>query len=611
MSRIEKKLVAILTNPSLLTGPVFGKELRVSSRRKRNYLLRSIYLFLLTVFVGIVWSSSVDTGYQSQVSAAYIASRMAAAAVAIVSTIVIFQFVATQIVAVIMLSTAISDEIYNKTLGALMSTPVNSFQIVTGKLLSKLLQVMILIAVTLPLLAVVRVFGGVPWPYIFSSVCITFTAIVFAGSLSLYFSISISRAYAVILKTVFTLAVFYTFIPAIMTMLFVRSGSFAGPVIMFLLVVTNPFYLIMANTETVVGSVSPLFKIPTASYIWPLHCAFMLGVSALILARSMIIVRKVALRQATGSTEVFVNRLRRKKTAGKATSARSNENEHFGSIRDIHGPPVIWKELRKPIILGGPRAPFIAAAMTILALAFTYVVCIREDCLHKNFCHVVYIIAFMILALTANIVLAATSITSEKESRSWPLLLATSMDDYQILTGKAVGIFRRCLPIWSLLAGHVVLFVICRYIHPIAIIHLAFITVWAVIFLTGMGIYFSALCKRSTSAVVATLAFAILLWGIIPAMLGLMMTTIHSDKPFLIYMSTNPIIQAGIIMSGASGQYNANVPLGYLKYPWPEAWMKGTIGNTTMMVLATTAIYVCAGLFFAWRAKCRFRKKIF
>ena len=46
-------------NPVRLTGPLFDKELRVSSRRKRNYFLRFVYVGLLTVFVAIVWESSV------------------------------------------------------------------------------------------------------------------------------------------------------------------------------------------------------------------------------------------------------------------------------------------------------------------------------------------------------------------------------------------------------------------------------------------------------------------------------------------------------------------------------------------------------------------------
>ncbi|GAH86372.1 unnamed protein product, partial [marine sediment metagenome] len=100
-----------LLNPFWLTGPLFDKELRVSARRKRNYALRFVYVVLLTVFVAIVWLSVV----QSQVSTTFQKSRMALAGKTIIGTVVTFQFVATQLIAIIMLSTSISDEIYNRT----------------------------------------------------------------------------------------------------------------------------------------------------------------------------------------------------------------------------------------------------------------------------------------------------------------------------------------------------------------------------------------------------------------------------------------------------------------------------------------------------------------
>ena len=174
-----------IINPAWLTGPIFDKELRTSSRRKRNYVLRFAYLAILTVFVVLVWSSMVKL----RGGGAYRISRMSEAGLAIITTIIVFQFIATQFIAVVMLSTAISDEIYNRTLGVLMTTPINSFQIVMGKLFSKLLQLILLLSVSLPLLAIVRVFGGVPWDYVLSSLCITLTAVIFAGSLSLYFSL--------------------------------------------------------------------------------------------------------------------------------------------------------------------------------------------------------------------------------------------------------------------------------------------------------------------------------------------------------------------------------------------------------------------------------------
>ena len=179
-------LVPRLASLSWLTGPLLDKELRVSSRRRRNYILRSVYVIVLTVFVAMVWLSVVKYG----ASGAYQRSRMAVAGKTIISTIVTFQFFATQMIAIVMLSTAISDEIYHRTLGLLMTTPINSFQIVMGKLCSKLLQLILLLAISLPLLAIIRVLGGVAWNYVLSSLCITLTAVIFAGALSMHFSIS-------------------------------------------------------------------------------------------------------------------------------------------------------------------------------------------------------------------------------------------------------------------------------------------------------------------------------------------------------------------------------------------------------------------------------------
>ncbi|MGB2865072.1 MAG: ABC transporter permease subunit, partial [Sedimentisphaerales bacterium] len=190
-----------------LTGPIFDKELRVSSRRKRNYFLRFAYVCLLTAFIASAWIVMVKTG--SSASVAYQVSRMSEIGKYVTITIVWFQFISIQLIAIVMLSTAISDEIYNRTLGLLMSTPVSSLQIVIGKLFSKLLQLVLLLAISLPLLAIIRVMGGVPWDYVVSSLCITLTAAIFAGSVSLVFSITNRHSHSVIVRTVLICFLFY------------------------------------------------------------------------------------------------------------------------------------------------------------------------------------------------------------------------------------------------------------------------------------------------------------------------------------------------------------------------------------------------------------------
>ena len=203
------RLSTIFTRKTLwnLTGPIFDKELRTSSRRTRNYLLRFGYLAALTAFLALVWASGTEDFRRGGSLAVQIAN-LSMVGMIIITAIVGFQFLATQFLAVILMSTAISDEIYHSTLGVLMTTPINSFPDRHGQ------------AVQQPVAdrdpdrdqlcrccrwcgCSAECRGTIVW----SSLCITLTAIVFAGSLSLYFSISGRRSYAVILKTILTLGV--------------------------------------------------------------------------------------------------------------------------------------------------------------------------------------------------------------------------------------------------------------------------------------------------------------------------------------------------------------------------------------------------------------------
>jgi ABC-2 type transport system permease protein len=607
-----------LFDPVRLFGPIFDKELRVSSRRKRNYTLRLIYVILLTFFIAIVWLSVV----KSEGSSAYQKSRLALAGKTIVTTIVTFQFIATQVIAVIMLSTSISDEIYHRTLGLLMTTPIGGFQIVMGKLFSKLLQLILLLAISLPLLAIVRIFGGVPWDYVLSSLCITLTAVIFAGSLSLFFSINNRRAYVVIIKTVVTLGVLFFFIPTITTVLlhprWLYAPVFGNPITVFPLLIVvlhlNPFGAMSVNTAMMISptTMAMLPAAPTGGsfFYWPLHCILMLSASALLIAISVKVVRKAALRQAVGQIEAGPNRTRSKKSK-KSLSRQAEQPKLAGVIRPVTGSPVLWRELRTPMIQGAEgRNSIIGLAVAIIALLITYWICDNENCLDESFTHICYVLMFTIVGSVFTIVLSAASVTSEKETQSWPILLATSIDDWHILMGKAIGVFRRCLPIWLLMAGHILLFICLRYIHPVAILHMPIFITGLVVFLTGAGLYFSASLKRTTSAVIASFALALMLWVILPSVLGLVSVIINNYDAVGNLVSANPAAQIAILMDGAGGNWNARAGFSNLTFAWPDSsWRK--VWPTTGLVLIYMLIYAGAGVLFGWRAKCRFRRNIF
>lgn len=595
-----------------LTGPLFDKELRISSRRRRNYFLRFAYVLLLITFVGAAWLS-VDHLSGSNV---YQKSRLAEIGKSIVTTIVLFQFFAAQIMAVILLSNSISDEIYHRTLGVLMTTPINSLQIIIGKLFSKMLQIIILLTISLPILAVIRVFGGVSWNYIISSFCITLTAAIFAGSISLVFSIKNIHAYVVIIKTVFTLGVIYFIMPIILAAFlghhFINILVFGNPVLhypsLIALLHFNPIGMMSINT---LFMLSP--SAATTFYLWPVHCIIMLIASALILAFSVKVVRKVALRQILGELDLF-SKLR----LSFAKDKKNKLEEYTGSIREVVGPPVFWKEIRKPLIQGIDRTNNkIGFVMTIISLFMTYLVCYASNCLKEGFAHTLYVVMFFIIGIIFNIILSVSCITSEKESSAWPILLITPLSDWQILLGKALSVFYKCLPVWLLLAAHVILFTIVGYIHPIAFLQISIVITGVIVFLTGFGIYLSSLYKKTTWAIISCFVTILFMWLFVPIIVSIISSIFgfsHFYRSFSgLYNYLNPIVQIGAIMDAVGGIENADLPLSDLRYHWSNFSSLGNFNKvypTTKLLFYIMIFYSSFGVLFAWLAKKRFRKNI-
>ncbi|MBI9016650.1 MAG: ABC transporter permease subunit [Phycisphaerae bacterium] len=600
MIETTKKIISF----EWLTGPIFGKELRISSRRKRNYILRTVYLLLMMLFVVLVWNATMVFSPGKAGDYTYIASRMAEAGKYIITTITIFQFCTMPILAIIMLCTSISDEIYNKTLGVLMTTPINSFQIVMGKLLSKILQIVLLLAISLPLMAVVRVFGGIPWIYLLSSLCLTLTTILFTGSLTILFSISGRKSYAVILKTIAVLAILFGFIPALIAVI-ARSilSDPDGPPQLFMacLYYTNPLFAMHIN---VINMLEVSFPFSGGLY-WPVHCIIMLGMTLAVLAITVKRVRKTALAQITGQETGTTKK--KKKNALLNDGAELDYSN--ATIRSVKGCPLVWKELRTPIIKGSRKTNIIALAITITVLLITYVINHVQDALDESIFQEFYINVFAIIGLVTSIALSATTITTEKESRSWPILLATTMTDRQIIIAKAIGVFRRCLPIWLLLFGHVILFIFIGYLNKASFIPIFLIITYLIIFFSGTGLYFSSRFKRTTTSVCANFGLAIILWLILPIIFTIIGEITHKQTRFSSFNNINPVVQISSIANGAGGSRHSMESFSRLRFNWSGG--KKSYSDSLVFISTTAVCYSSIGIFLLWRAKARLRKNIF
>jgi ABC-2 type transport system permease protein len=572
---------------SWLTGPIFDKELRVSSRRRRNYVLRCAYVALLAVFVVAVWLDEVQHVSRSGL---YSVSRMARAGKEIVVTIVWFQFCATQFLAVVMLSTSINDEVYKRTLGTLLTTPITSFQIVTGKLLSKLLQIILLVAISLPLLAVVRIFGGVPWDYVISSLCITLTTVIFAGSVSLFFSIFSRRAYVVIILTVLALGtLFGSFLFLAMGIFgFSWGGQVNAPVTA--LFHLNPYMLLALNADLMI---SPRLA-GWVNASWFSHCGIMLAASAAVLFASVRLVRKIALAQTIGGAGVF-GRLRRAKPTKAVKDTAGAKSA--GRIRRVKGPPIIWKELISRRSSREKLFVMTIIGVQLVMIAAMYLFPYVASATSMEEAHAAYIGIFMGLGVLSVTVFSATCIASEKEARSWPLLLTTTVSDWEILFSKVVGVLRRSLPVWVMLLVYLVPF---GGIVAFGVLGVVVLVIGTTVFLCGTGLYVSSRLRRASTAVAANFVLAGSVWSALHFLLALYgwafqhfyrrygraFQHVYGRSLIDCFWETVPFVQA-----------------------METVWSRRRYGSpeSTVYVLG----YILLGILFAWRAKCRLRRDVF
>jgi len=278
--------------------------------------------------------------------------------------------------------------------------------------------------------------------------------------------------------------------------------------------------------------------------------------SACILTVSIVLVRKVALRQITGQLDlVFVRKKRRLKSNISGGTLR---------IRSVKNPPLFWKELRLPLLGRRKKTVLFCIAASLIILLLTYLFLWSEEALDDQWTHSAYAVIFLLLGMLFTLVIPATAITSEKESGSWPLLLTTTQSDWQIIWAKFFGVLRRVFPAWLFLFGHLILFTFLGLIHPLIFFLMTTLVIWLVVFLSSTGLYFSTLFKKTTTAVIMNFAFAAFLWAFVPFVIGLISSLAEASDHFLgWYLDFNPVVEAAVLMQIMSGR-------DWFRITWPQ-----------------------------------------
>ena len=190
------------------------KELRGRMRGRRAFVILTIYLLLLGSFAWMM-ELILERQYASTVanSAAFASAQIGQG---IFVGLVMLETLLVVALAPAFTAGAISMEREKQTLDMLATTPVSSLSIVIGKLFSALTYLFILIFASIPLTAIVFVFGGVAPDDVIRGYAVLLSTALGLGSVGIFCSALIKRTQAATIITYFavgaaTLGAFFVF----------------------------------------------------------------------------------------------------------------------------------------------------------------------------------------------------------------------------------------------------------------------------------------------------------------------------------------------------------------------------------------------------------------
>lgn len=526
-------------------GPIFGKELRVTSRRKRSYLLRVGYLGLLLVALLFAYATTGRSGG----GVAAQAQRQQELGFAFFMAFTVFCVGSMGLIGPVLTANAIGAEKLAKTLPVLLMTPITAWQIVSGKLLSRVLTALTLLGLSLPVLALVRLLGGVEVEQMAVVLAIAVSHVIACAAIGLFYSLFITRPAVVILLSYATLGVLYVLLPFVLVLLFeVGQG---GPASMQsgirLVAAIHPFgCAIWTAVPQMRGFIGDT---------WVVTVLVQLGLAAGLVGWTALLLRRqfrdggergggpVALPPPVASPPVASPPvLPPPSLVGPSSPVLPPPlptGTHAGGVgvsaprlvapgppplsyasagmraRDVSDNPVLWREIRRPMFVRTwQRVVGVCVVLGILGLVYRMLG--TEDALDETDAQSGFAVVMHGLWWLVAAVLSATAIAQEKESDTWTLLLTTPLSGAQVVWGKAAGLLRRMLWPTVLMAAHFLLFAIAGVVPFWSVLFVLWMVLACNSTWVATGVYLSLRLKKVTFAVIANLLLAVGLYAVVP-----------------------------------------------------------------------------------------------
>jgi ABC-type transport system involved in multi-copper enzyme maturation permease subunit len=552
----------------LPANPILVRVVSAGGKRTRHLWARVLYLVVLFVVMLVVTTNMLKSASLVELA------KQSTNTFMYVSLVQLFMM---SFIAPVFTAGAITQEKDANTFHILLTTPLSNAQIVLGSLFSRIFFVWVLLLAGLPIFCITMIYGGVTTAEVFQSVGLAACTGLVTGALAITISVVRVGTRRTIFSFFLGVAVYIVALGVYglspygwLTEASVATGqtfkmSWLAPIHPFLalLVVTGQTPAPpMSHVAHYGWPWSWLLANPHYGYMWITTLA-----SAAMILLSLFFVR----RGAKEGEQTWVTRIR-------GFFARSDMNgERRQKPRRVWKNPIAWREaatrasaagrsaMRWVFIIGGILAGIILLiaheqgwgaldpAKPSVTRAWLYAMTWIE-------------LAVILLVVTNT---AATTLTREKESLTMELLLTTPLTSKYIIAGMLRGLVSFVIPLISVPAVTLLLFVIADFFHdsgarvttPEALVMVPLLMTAFAAIAAMVGLQFSLLSKKTVQAVMISTAIVMggsgLLAGCALALMqgGEMIAAVV--LPFTPFHAVQSLIDYEVVFKNRSGAAGA------------------------------------------------------
>ncbi len=405
----------------MFAGPIFAREALTAPRRLRHYLLRSGYVACLLVLLYTIRQATI--GFQDTQFSGDIASFGSL----VFGVFALLQLTLGMFFATLFTAANIAQEKDRRTLILLLMTDMRSRELAFGKLLASLLVVGVLMAASVPVFCSLRLLGGVTWAQIFWAEAIVAATFLASGTWGCLVAFWREKTFQTLAISVLGIVLFVAVAEGLVTLFGTDSlvGYWAAKASPFraLLGVLNP----LTAAESGVAEVSAIESV-----------CVMLG-----LAASLSFFTVARLRVWNPSQQLRQSAMEEMQSDPDAAEVKAAPQPVAPKThRPVWDNPVTWKEV---VTRGyGRKVVVIKMAYVLLAALIGYSV-ISGNAEDQSL--VLGMVspaaaAFLGIAVISLLLINAQSVTSistERDSNTLDILLATDINAREFMVGKILG----------------------------------------------------------------------------------------------------------------------------------------------------------------------------